>query len=473
MVLLLFIGRLWLGCEGLGDRDHSLNEVLIAALVCVHILVGADFIGGHRSDEVHVLVEFTASLGIAAKESVEREAEEEPIELVVAQEFAVELLLETDDVRHEAVLHELHSLMLDVIVSGSLEVSNHVRRDAVDGRYLGLLELTRGDELSVFRWDADALIGHAAFQQQGRVGVVQPRTLREQVALEPLIGFRLEGAWVLEHAGHVTTLIEESLAVLLCRGGELEVFAVDGEGALALVAIGGEAAQVDDIVARDEFSGLVDAVEELSVGREVRLHFPRVQEFQTLWSVELVAMDAGISVTPKRDAHHQVVQQGEAAGVGIGFGEEQGAGVAKGRLPAARCALVQMHGERSHGLGEYANAGPDCGDVQRTFRSDGGPACVVTGGGGEKRGVHRCLELGRGQIAQLAFFSKTYQRRYFRKEICHRFLHLAMANLILERPSRRKHSYREWRLILRFVLLKFLLELLITHFQSGINITMI
>lgn len=214
-------------------------------------------------------------------------------------------------------------------------------------------------------------------------------------------------------------------------------------GDFSLVAVGGESLEVDDIVGREEFPGGADAVEELIVRSEDGLAVVWMQELEPDGTEEPVTVDAGVAVTPKCDAHHQVVQQGEAAGVGIGFGEEQGAGVAKGRLPAARRALVQMHGERSHGLGEYANAGPDCGDVQRTFRSDGGPARVVTGGGGEKRGVHRCLELGRGQIAQLAFFSKTYQRRYFRKEICHRFLHLAMANLILERPSRRKHSYRQ------------------------------
>ena len=377
------------------DRLHiGLNEVLVTALIGVHVLIGADLIGGHRPDKVHVLVILASRLGIASEQSVQPEEEVELPELILAQELAIELLLKADQIRHQAVLDELHSLMLDVVVRGSFEVRDHVRRDAVDGGDLGLLELASGDELRILRRDADALVGHTAFKQQRGVGVMQAHRLGDEVTLEALVGFRLEGGWVLEHAGHVTALIEEALAVLLGGGGQGQVLPVDGNRALALVAIGGEATQVDHVVGRYDLT-LVGTVVELIVIGQVGLHLGWVHQLQAHRAEQSITMDAGVSVAPEGAADHQVVQQGKAGGVGVGLGEDLAAGMLADRLAAIGGAAVEVDRQGADRLGEDAHAGPHCGEVKCPFLADVRTFRGIGNGVGEKGRIHCGFELRR------------------------------------------------------------------------------
>ena len=273
-------------------------EVFVAAIVGVHIFERADFVGRHRTDDIHILVVFRAGFGIAAQQSVQAEEEVILPELVLAEQFAVELLLDADEVRHQAILLELHSLMLDVIVRGTLQVGDHMGWDAVDGGDFGLLELARGDELCIFGRNGDAFVGHTDLQQQRNMGVVQTDRLSDEVFLETLVGFGLERRGIFEYARHIAALIEEAFAVELRRDGECEVIAMDGDRAFALVAVGRETAQVDDVLVRKQFAR-VQAVEQfVFVGKE-RFDTGRMDEFQSNGTVAFVPKDAGIAVAPQ------------------------------------------------------------------------------------------------------------------------------------------------------------------------------
>lgn len=273
-------------------------EVFVAAIVGVHIFERADFVGRHCADDIHILVVFRTSLGIAAQQSVQAEEEVILPELVLAKQFAVELLLDADEVRHQAILHELHALMLDVVVRRTLQVGDHMRRNTVDGGDLGLLELARSDELRIFGRDGYALVGHTALQQQRNVGVVQTDRLGDEVFLEPLVGFGLECRGIFEDARHIAALIEEAFAVELCRDGECEVVAMDGDRTFALIAVGRESAQVDDVLIREQFARIRSIKKLVVVGKE-RLDTGRMDEFQPNRAVAFVPKDAGIAVAPQ------------------------------------------------------------------------------------------------------------------------------------------------------------------------------
>jgi hypothetical protein len=118
---------------------------------------------------IHVFVVLRAGLGITPEESIEAKEEVELSEFILPEEFPVEFLFQAHQIRHQAVLHELHPLVLDVIVGGPLQIRNHVRGNSEDGGHFGLLELAGCDELRILRRDGDALVGHAAFQEEWRV----------------------------------------------------------------------------------------------------------------------------------------------------------------------------------------------------------------------------------------------------------------------------------------------------------------
>ena len=326
-----------------------LYEVFVAAIVGVHIFEGADLVGRHRADDIHILVVFRAGLGIAAQQSVQAEEEVILPELVLAKQFAVELLLDADEVRHQTILHELHTLMLNVIVRGTLQVGDHMRRNAVDGGDLGLLELARSDELCIFGRNGDTFVGHTALQQQRDVGVVQTDRLGDEVFLEPLVGFGLERRGIFEDARHIAALIEKAFAVKLRRNGECEVVAMDGDRTFALVAVGREPAQVDDVFVREQFARVRSVEEFVVVGKE-RLDTGRMDEFQSNGTVAFVPKDAGIAVAPQSARDHQMVHQVETCGIGVGGLHESMAEMVVLSLATASSTAIEMQRERSDRL---------------------------------------------------------------------------------------------------------------------------
>lgn len=108
---------------------------------------------------------------------------------------------------------------------------------------------------------------------------------------------------------------------------------MDGNRALALVAIGGEATQVDHVIYRDDLT-LVGAVVELVIVCVDRLHFGGVHQLQAHSTEESIAVDAGVAIAPESAAYHQVVQQCKAGGIGVRLGEDIAAGMIADRLPA-------------------------------------------------------------------------------------------------------------------------------------------
>ena len=188
--------------------------------------------------------------------------------------------------------------MLDVVVRGTFQVGDHMRRYAVDGGDLGLLEFARGDELGIFGRNGDAFVGHTALQQQRNVGVVQTDRLGDEVFLETLVGFGLERRGIFEDARHIAALIEEAFAVELRRDGECEVVAMDGNRTFTFVTVGREPAQVDDLFVRKQFARVRSVKEFVVVGKD-RLDTGRMDELQPNGTVAFVPKDANIAVAPQ------------------------------------------------------------------------------------------------------------------------------------------------------------------------------
>lgn len=366
----------------------------IAAIVGVHIFEGADLVGRHRADDIHILVVFRAGLGIAAQQSVQTEEEVILPELVLEEQFAVELLLDADEVRHQAILHELHTLMLDVVVRGTLQVGDHMRRDTVDSGDLGLLELARSDELGIFGRDGDAFVGHTALQQQWDVGIVQTDRLGDKVFLEPLVGFGLECRGIFEDARHIAVLIEEAFAVELSRDGECEVVAMDGDRTFVLIAVGREPAQVDDVFVREQFAR-VRSVEEFVVVGKDWFDTGRMNELQPNGTVAFVPKYAGIAVASQSARDHQMVHQVETCGIGVGSLHESVAEMVVLPFTTACSTAIEVQRERSDRFGEDSHASPNRCKVQCTLLGD---IWLVRGIGDRVGGndfIHRRLEFGR------------------------------------------------------------------------------
>ncbi len=207
--------------------------------------------------------------------------------------------------------------MLDVVVRGTFQVGDHMRRDAVDGGDLGLLELACSDKLGIFGRNGDAFVGHTALQQQRDVGIMQTDRLGNEVFFEPLVGFGLERRGIFEDARHIAALIEEAFAVELRRDGECEVVAMDGGRTFTLIAVGREPAQVDDVFVREQFAR-VRSVEKFVVVGKKRLDTGRMDELQPNGTIAFVPKDADIAVAPQSARDHQMVHQVETSGIGVG-----------------------------------------------------------------------------------------------------------------------------------------------------------
>ena len=157
---------------------------------------------------------------------------------------------------------------------------------------------------------------------------------------------------------------------------------MDGNRALALVAIGGEATQVDHVIYRDDLT-LVGAVVELVIVRVDRLHLGGMHQLQAHSTEESIAVDAGVAIAPERAADHQVVQQRKAGGIGVRLGEDIAAGMIADRLPAIGGAVIKMHRKSPDRLGEDADTCPYCGQVQSTLLADEGSLRGIGNGVGE------------------------------------------------------------------------------------------
>ena len=90
-------------------------------------------------------------------------------------------------------------------------------------------------------------------------------------------------------------------------------------GRFPLVAVSGEALEMDDIVGRDEFSGGIDPVKQLIVRSENGLAVIWMQDLQAHRTEKSVTVDPGIAIPPEGAAHHEVLQEAEAIEVVVGF----------------------------------------------------------------------------------------------------------------------------------------------------------
>ena len=165
--------------------------------------------------------------------------------------------------------------MLDVVVRSALQIGNHMRWHSIDGSDLCLLKLARSNELRIFGWNGDPLIGHTSLQEQRDMRIVQSRALGYEVTLESLVCFRFQGRRVLEHARHIASLIEEAFTVLLRCLRKIEVVTMYGNGALTFIAVGRESPQVDNIIRREHFSRRSAVIKHI-IGTQKRLDLGRV-----------------------------------------------------------------------------------------------------------------------------------------------------------------------------------------------------
>ena len=93
---------------------------------------------------------------------------------------------------------------------------------------------------------------------------------------------------------------------------------MDSNWTFALVAVGREPAQVDDLFVRKQFARVRSVKEFVIVGKD-RLNTGRMDELQSNGAVAFVPKDAGIAaVAPQSARDHQVVHQVETSGIGVG-----------------------------------------------------------------------------------------------------------------------------------------------------------
>ena len=189
------------------------------------------------------------------------------------------------------------------------------------------------------------------------------------------------------------------------RDGECEVVAMDGDRTFALVAIGREPAQVDDVFVRKQFARVRSVEEFVVVGKE-RLDTGRMDELQPNRSVAFVPKDADIAVAPQSTRDHQVMHQVETCGIGVGSLHESVAEMVVLPFTTASSTAIEVQRERSDRFGEDSHASPNRCKVQCAFLGD---IWLVRGIGDRIGGndfIYRSLELGRRNIAPLAPMQK-------------------------------------------------------------------
>lgn len=243
------------------------------------------------------------------------------------------------------------------------------------------------------------------------MGIVQTDRLGDKVFLEPLVGLGLEHRGIFEDARHIAALIEEAFAVELRRDGECEVVAMDSDRTFALIAVGRESAQVDDLFVREQFAR-VRSIEEFVVVGKKRFDTGRMDEFQPNGAVASVPKDADVAVAPQSARDHQVVHQVETRGIGVGNLHESVAEVIVLPLATARSTAIEMQWERSDRLGENSHASPNRREVQCPLLGDIRLARGIGNRIGGNDFIHRSLELVRRNVAPLAPVQKWKPLHY-------------------------------------------------------------
>ena len=121
------------------------------------------------------------------------------------------------------------------------------------------------------------------------MGVMEAHRLLNKVVLEALIRLRLQCRGVLEHPRHIAALGEELLTVILRRLRQGEVFPVDLDGRLALVAVGGHAFEVDNVVAGQQFA-VAQTIDHLVVHRQDGLTLIGLEFLEAYRTKEMIAI---------------------------------------------------------------------------------------------------------------------------------------------------------------------------------------
>lgn len=123
-----------------------------------------------------------------------------------------------------------------------------------------------------------------------------------------------------------------------CRDGRQPDF--------ALIAVGRESAQVDDVFVREQFARVRSVKEFVVVGKE-RLDTGRMDELQPNGTVAFVPKDTDIAVAPQSARDHQVVHQVETCGIGVGSLHESVAEVVVLSFATASSTAIEVQRERS------------------------------------------------------------------------------------------------------------------------------
>ncbi len=169
---------------------------------------------------------------------------------------------------------------------------------------------------------------------------------------------------------------------------------MDGDRTFALIAVGREPAQVDDVFVREQFVRVRSVEEFVVVGKE-RLDTGRMDKLQPNGTVAFVPKDADIAVAPQSARDHQVMHQVETCGIGIGSLHESVAEMVVLSLPATLSTAIEMQRERSDRFGEDSHASPNRREIQCALLGD---IWLVRGIGdriGANDFIHRRLEFGR------------------------------------------------------------------------------
>lgn len=240
------------------------------------------------------------------------------------------------------------------------------------------------------------------------MGIVQSGGLRDEVFFQSDICLRLERAGVvLEHSGHIPSLGKEFLSVVLCGLREREIFPVDCNGRLALVAVDRQSLGVDDVVAGKQLT-IAQATDHLVIDRENRLAVVWMEHLETHRTELPVPVNPGIAIAPEGAANHKVVQEAEAIELAVRLGEDASAGMPGALLLLGGSLAVEVDRERPYGLRQYPHASSYSGDGKGAFLGDELALDIVRYGVGENHLIDSVFELAGGDA--LLSFQKRGKR---------------------------------------------------------------
>jgi hypothetical protein len=120
-----------------------------------------------------------------------------------------------------------------------------------------------------------------------------------------------------------------------------------------------------------------------------------VQQLDTLGSIVLIAIDAGIPIAPKSTADHKMLHKSKATAVLVGAIEHINTNINNLFTPLLG-ASIKMDWQRANSLGEYANTRPDSRYGKRDLLGYDWACSVRRNGVREEGVIDSRLKFGRG-----------------------------------------------------------------------------